>query len=105
MEWMVVATSLLARKRENKALEPGVADPSSDEIRERVVPGPSTIKVPSSFEGVGIDLRSKQGRILALYTYLCRVFSLTCQLCVESSNVSDIGVENGPRIDEAHASG
>ena len=66
MEWLVVATSLLARKCENEALESGVMDPSSNEIRERVVPGPSTAKIPSSFEGVGVELRSKQGSVFRL---------------------------------------
>ena len=63
MEWLVVATSLLAREHDNKALEFGVVDPSSDKIRERVIPGPGTTEVPSSFEGMGIELRGKQGSV------------------------------------------
>ena len=61
MKWLVVAASLLTREHENKALESGVTDSSSDKIRERVIPGPGATKVPSSFEGVGIKLRGKQG--------------------------------------------
>ena len=60
MEWLVVAMSLLTRECENKALESGVTNPSSDKIRERVIPGPGATKVPSSFEGVGIKMRGKQ---------------------------------------------
>ena len=63
MERLVVRTPLLAREHENKALDSGVADPSSDKIRERVIPGPSATEVPSSFEGVGIKLRGKQGSV------------------------------------------
>ena len=63
MERLVVRTSLLTGKCEDKALESSVTDPSSNEVRERVVPSPGTAKVPSSFEGVGVELRSKQGSI------------------------------------------
>ena len=75
MERLIVRTPLLAGKRENKGLESGVTDPSSNKVGERVVPSPGTAKVPSSFEGVGVELRNKQGSIfLELRTYLCCVF-------------------------------
>ena len=94
MKRLVVETSLLARVRENEALEFGVADPSSDKIKERVIPSPSAAKIPSSFKGVGIELRGKEGKcFLALCTYLCCVFNLMCLLNVESSITSEFYIE------------
>ena len=63
MERLIIRTPLLTGKRENKGLESGVTDPSSNKVRERVVPSPGTAEVPSSFEGVGVELRNKQGSI------------------------------------------
>ena len=91
---LVVSTSLLARKRENKALESGVADSSSDKVRECIIPSPSAAKIPSSFKGVGIELRGKEGKcFLALCTYLCCVFSLMCLLNVKSSITSEFYIK------------
>ena len=77
MERLVVRTSLLAGKCENKALESGVTDPSSNEVRERVVPSPSAAEVPSSFEGVGVELRNKQGSVFKpMYLFMLRLLTL-----------------------------
>ena len=91
---LIVGTSLLTKERENKALESGVVDLNSDKIRERAIPSPSAAKIPSSFKGVGIELRGKEGKcFLALCTYLYCVFSLMCQLNVESSITSEFYIE------------
>ena len=77
MERLIIRTPLLAGKRENKSLESGVTDPSSNKVGERVVPSPGTAEVPSSFEGVGVELRNKQGSVFKpMYLFMLRLLTL-----------------------------
>ena len=60
MEWLVVGTALGRRQRQDETLEACVPNPSSDDVWEGVVPGAGTTEVPSTFEGVGVELKKEK---------------------------------------------
>ena len=69
MQWLIIRASLLTRERKNEALKSYVADAGSDQVREGVVPRPGPAEVPSTFEGVGVELRKEQGSAFLLFYY------------------------------------
>ena len=56
--------TLLARESENEVMETRVTNSSFDNVGEAVVPGSGTNKILSTLEGVGIELQSKNRKVI-----------------------------------------
>ena len=75
MEWLVIGTTLGRRQRENEALEACIVNLSSDDVWKGIVPRAGSTEVPSTFEGVGVELKEEQGSVFLLFHHfsLCHL--------------------------------
>ena len=69
MKRLIVRAPLLAGECENETLESRVADPSPNDIWESIVPRLGPTEVPSTFKGVGVELRKNQGSIFTFTAF------------------------------------